>query len=715
MRNGSGKSAKRQWLKQQMCGYRVGTDVGGTFTDLVAINEVTGELLNIKLPSTPRTPAAGVMEAFREFFQTTRPEDVTAVSHATTIAVNALLGQVGLELPAVGLITTAGFRDVLEIGRQRRSELYNLFIQRPRMLVSRRYRYELEERVGFDGKVIKKLDPKSLRRIVTKLKKDDLKAVAIGFLYSYKNPEHEREVKRVLEKKCPCVFVTASHEIAPEHREYERISTAVVNSVLMPIVSVYMEELSEKIAALGITSPLCVMQSNGGIASKEVIARQPVSIVESGPAAGVVASAYYGKLLGINDVVSFDMGGTTAKAGLVRGGVPEIVTEYEVAGKVHSGRVVKGSGYPVRFPFIDLAEASAGGGTIAWVDEGVALRVGPLSAGADPGPACYGKADEPTVTDANLILGRLNPEHLLAGKMKIFEKLSKKSIEEKICSKTGLKLTEAAAGVIRIVNSSMSKILRIVSVERGYDPRQFTLIAFGGAGPMHACALAEELSISKIIVPGNPGLFSALGLLATDFTHSGIRPVMKEIDTIGTEELEEIFEDLYAQGYKIIESQKVPPRNMVFLRQLDMRYFGQGYELIVSVPEKLTEGDLSSAKESFHSKHESVYGYAAREEPIELVNARLVSIGVVARPKLPKQELADSKPSSDALLTKRKVYFEKYEGYVECPIYVREKMVAGNVILGPAVIEQYDATTVVYPDWDVHVNKIGSIEMSIKE
>jgi N-methylhydantoinase A len=697
-----------------MCGYRVGIDIGGTFTDLVALNEETGELANIKLSSTPRSPADGVINAFQRFLENKEPTSVTVLSHATTIAVNALLGQTGLELPRTGLITTAGFRDVLEIGRQRRHELYDLFIERPKTLVPRKYRYEVNERVDHNGRVIRKLDPANVRRVARRLKRDKIRAVAIGLLYSYRNPRHEKEVTRILRAECPDVYVTASHEVAPEHREYERISTTVVNAVLMPIVSRYLDDLSDRTRAFGISAPLCVMQSSGGIAPKEIAVNQPVRIVESGPAAGVIASAYYGKLLGLDNIMSLDMGGTTAKAGAIRDGVPQVVSEYEVGGKIHSGRIVKGSGYPVRFPFIDLAEASAGGGTIAWVDEGGALRVGPVSAGADPGPACYGRGSDATVTDANLVLGRLNPGCLLGGGKQISAELARRAIEKKICSETGLGLVDAAAGIVRIVNSSMTKVLRIVSVERGFDPRDFILIAFGGAGPMHACAIAEELSIKKIIVPNNPGLFSAFGLLTADFTYTQVCALMTNIREVSAQELENTFQDLQTQGKTILESQNIRPETLVFSRQLDMRYWGQAYELTVSAPEAISSEELSKIEHSFHTKHESVYGYSVTKDAVELVNARLISIGVVAPPRLPEHEVGREEPSSDALLTRREVYFEKYEGYRQCPIYTREKLAPGNVILGPAVIEQYDATSVIYPEWNARINRIGGLEIGLE-
>jgi len=354
--------------------YRVSVDIGGTFTDLVALDEQTGELTNFKVSSTPKKPADAVIEVFQQFLKRVEPEKISTITHATTIAVNALLGQLGLELPKAALITTKGFRDVLEIGRQRRHELYNLFVQRPRMLIPRKLRYEVNERMGSQGEILESLNIKNIRSLAVELKREEIKAVATTLLHSYMNPKHEQEIKNILQKAYPQTLVTCSSEIAPEYREFERTSTTVVNACLMPIVSVYMNDLSDRIQKLGVSSPFSVMQSSGGVASKNVIVEKPVSMVESGPAAGVIASSFYGKMLGIGNIVSFDMGGTTAKAGIVQGGIPEVVTEYEVAGKVHSGRIVKGSGYPVRFPFIDLAECSAGGGTIAWVDTGESLK-----------------------------------------------------------------------------------------------------------------------------------------------------------------------------------------------------------------------------------------------------------------------------------------------------------------------------------------------------
>jgi len=694
--------------------YRVAIDIGGTFTDLVALNERSGEILNIKVPSTPREPAKAVIKAFQEFLRKANNTEVSVIIHATTIAANALLGQLNLELPKTALIATKGFRDVIEVGRQSRHELYNLFIRKPRTLIPRILRFEIEERTRPKGEILTPLNKNQLESLAKQLENENVRSVAVALLCSYINQKHEHEIGKILNKALPKTYVSLSSEIAPEYREYERTSTAVVNAVLMPIVSSYLDDLQRQIRKLKVKAPLCIMQSDGGIATKNVASKKPVSMVESGPAAGVIASAFYGKLLGIENILSFDMGGTTAKAGAINEATPEVITEYEVAGKVHSGRIVKGSGYPVRYPFIDLAECSAGGGTIAWVDEGKALKVGPISAGAEPGPACYGKGGkQPTVTDANVVLRRLNPKYMLGGIMEIHPALSEKALLNQICGKIRLELTETASGIIRIANSAMAKILRIVSVERGHDPRDFVLMCFGGAGPMQGCALAEELKITKIIVPANPGLFSAHGLLAADFRNNLAKAIMKLAEEIEVKKVEDVFQKLEVEGARLLEKQRVPEVNMRFIRQMDLRYFGQSYELTIPTSKPFTEEVLHRTVENFHRKHMAIYGYAVKSEPVELVNVKLIAVGLVEKPKLKANPLRGKKPSKDTVIAKRKVFFEQNNDYIETSVYRRERLKAGNLIDGPAVIEQYDATTIVYPGWTASVDKFGNIVLSI--
>ncbi|MFW9795101.1 MAG: hydantoinase/oxoprolinase family protein, partial [Candidatus Thorarchaeota archaeon] len=675
-----------------MSRYRVAVDIGGTFTDLVVIDEDSGDILTTKVASTPQEPAKAVIEAFSRFLEKIGNAEVSVIVHGTTIATNALLGQMNLELPRTALITTEGFRDIIEIGRQRRHRLYNLFIRKPHMLIPRKLRFEVEERIGPEGRVLTPLNREQVGNLTEQLKGEDVKSVAVALLFSYRNERHELEIGEILERYLPEVCISLSSRIAPEYREYERTSTAVVNAVLMPIVSRYLDDLEREIGRLGFPAPLCIMHSDGGIGTKNIASKKPVGMVESGPAAGVIASAFYGRTIGVQSILSFDMGGTTAKAGAIQGATPEVVKEYEVAGEVHSGRIVKGSGYPVMYPFIDLAECSAGGGTIAWVDEGKALRVGPISAGAEPGPACYGKGgSKPTVTDANVVLGRLNPQYLLGGSMKIFPKLSEKAILEEICGKIRLELKEAAAGIVKIANLAMSKILRIVSLERGHDPRKFVLMSFGGAGPMHACALAEELQIEEIIVPYSPGLFSAYGLLSADFRNNFAKTIMELATEVDVKKVEDIFKNLELQGSMSLERQKVPKSRMRFVRQMDMRYFGQSYELTIPTSHPFTQEVLNGTVEGFHRKHKAIYGFAVKEETVELVNAKVMAVGIVDKPKLKKQALHGKDPPSEALTERRDVFFEKDNTFVETSIFSRERLRAGNAIEGPAVIEQYDS------------------------
>jgi len=694
--------------------YRIAVDVGGTFTDLIAMDSRTGKITAIiKVPSTPKNPEKGVIKAVEQFLQHYRSPKIKAVIHATTIATNSLLGQVGLELPKVALITTKGFRDIIEIGRQRRPRLYDFFASKPRVLVERKYRFEVSERLNANGDVVEPLSEKDVQKIIEKLREEEIKSIAVSFLHSYLNPVHELRVKELLLSTLRGVYISLSCEVAPEHREYERTCTTVVNALLLPIIEKYFLQLEEGLQKLDVKAPLLIMQSNGGVASANIAAKLPVSVIESGPAAGVIAAAYYGRMMGINNVLSFDMGGTTAKAGAVINGSPLITTEYEVGGEVHAGRIIKGSGYPVRYPFIDLAEVSAGGGSIVWVDKGGIIRVGPISAGADPGPACYGKGGEnPTITDANLILGRLNQKYLLGGKMKVFRELSEKAFRDKISAKIGVEVEEAALGAIEIANTVMSKVLRIVTVERGLDPRDFVLVAFGGAGPMHACALAEDLEISKIIVPAYPGMFSAVGLLVTDFKHTFVRSIRKIVDEIDPVELETIFGELEAKGREILRSEGVLDDQIVIRRTADMRYESQGYELSITVNNPVDENEIKELKKRFHEVHHLTYGYKVEEEAVEIVNVRMECVGLTEKPKLKVQECKLEENIEEAMIEKRTIYFENEEQWLETPVYLKDKLREGSVVFGPAIIEQYDSTIVVYPEWVAKVDSYSNVLLS---
>jgi N-methylhydantoinase A len=662
--------------------YYVGVDIGGTFTDVVLFDSISGEVNVLKIPSTPRSPEEAVMNALKDL--NIDMAEVALLNHATTVATNALLTRSGI--PEVALLTNRGFRDVLEIGRQRRPEIYNLWFTKPKPLVPRKYRLGIGGRVLADGTVKEEIPEEDLRRARKFLVRNHVKSVAISFLNSYANPVHELRAKDALSGCCDYIFI--STEVDPEYREYERTSTTVVNAALAPIVSSYLDRFVKRIGETGMKAPVYVMTSNGGLSTVQHASRMPISIIESGPAAGVLAAAFLARSVGLGSAITFDMGGTTAKAGAIMNGKPDVAYEFEAAGKTHSGRSIKGSGYAVRFPFIDLAEVSAGGGTVAWVDEGGSLRVGPKSAGAEPGPAAYGRGgSEPTITDANVLLGRLNPEYLLGGRMKIYRDLAERALEG-IGHELGMDAIDVAKGVIKLINNSMAKAISIVSLERGRDPRDFPMIAFGGAGPVHACDLAEEMEMREVLIPEHPGLFSAYGLLTVDVTRLYAAPVFDR-------DPHEVIERLEARARDELERDGF--RDLYMEELVDVRYRGQSYEIAVEY------GDGSHLRERFESEHERIYGYTSRD-PVEIVSAK-----VVARARIPKIELRRRK-ARDVIpepVSHRVAYVSG--GFVEVPVYTREALPPGARGSGPAVIEEYDSTTVVNGGWEWEVDEFMSI------
>ncbi|MBV9149921.1 MAG: hydantoinase/oxoprolinase family protein [Candidatus Eremiobacteraeota bacterium] len=668
--------------------FQIGIDVGGTFTDLVAIDQ-DGSIATLKVPSTPAEPAKAVLDALKAF-QAQHPDaEIAMLCHSTTIATNALLGQVGLELPRVALITTAGFRDLIEIGRQNRSELYNLFVERPRSLVKRDDRLCIRERIDHRGDILLELNEDDVRAAINQLKAANIHAVAIGFLNSYTNADHERRTAALVADALPEISLTQSAEVNPEYREYERFSTAVVNAALSPIVGRYVNALREGVADQGIRAPLYVMQSHGGMRDASDVAAAPATIIESGPGSGVIAAAALAKRRGIKHVLSFDMGGTTAKAGTIIDGRVQLAHEFEAAGSVHGGRPAKGSGYPVRFPLIDLAEASAGGGTIASANDARALQVGPQSAGADPGPACYGKADLVTVTDANVVLGRLRNDALLGGTFPIEAKRSQSAIAA-LAAKVGLSPLETAAGIIRLVDNEMAKILRIVTVERGQDPRGFTLFAFGGNGPLHACAIAEDLDIRSVVVPPSPGLFSAFGLIVAPLQSAVVMPIMQPAMQCQDAELRDSFKELRKRAIEQLRPQiardSAAFESEAFTETIDARYEGQSYELSVLAKPTITENVAA-----FHHAHAEAYGYSVESEPVEFVNLRV-------RASVPRKTLAYrfqlhpvQKPAD-----RRRVWLDG--DWRDVPVLSRDRLPKRG-IKGPAIIDEYDGTTLIPQDW----------------
>jgi len=699
-------------------GVRIAVDVGGTFTDVVGVDESSGKIIRLKVLTTPRDPSEGVVtgvskavEALRRLKGVTNGIRVDVVVHATTIGTNTFLGQVGLDVPKVGLITTDGFRDLLEIGRQRRPELYNVFFEKPKPLVPRRLRLTVPERIGPGGQVITPLDEGRVEEAAKALREEGVESVAVFFLHSYVNPVHEARAKEILIKALQGKYVVTSHEVDPEYREFERLSTTVVNAALMPVLAKYFAKLDAELRRFGVSGDrLLIMKSDGGFAKPSEACRVPASTIESGPAAGVIAAAHLAKELGIRNALSFDMGGTTAKISTIVNGVPEATEEFEVGGVVHKGRLIKGSGYVVRYPHIDLVEVSAGGGTIAWVDEAGHLRVGPYSAGSDPGPACYGRGGtEPTVTDANLILGRLG-EALAGGEVRVRKGLAIKAFKDRVCGPAGLGLEEAAHGVIKLANTEMGRAIRIATVEKGYDPREFTLIAFGGAGPMHACELAEELGVAKVVIPQAPGVFSALGLLLADYRHEFKASVLRSTAELSDEELEEIYASLEAKALETLLREGVSKDDVVLMRYADLRYVKQSYELSVEAPRPVPKGGVAKLREAFDRRHEEIYGYSMKDE-VMVVKVRVTAVGRVRKPSL--RVLREITGGGNALAGVRKAFFGK-TGWVEAKVFRRAVLPPDSVIAGPALIEEYDSVTVVPPGWSCRVDGLGNLLLEFR-
>ena len=691
-----------------MTAWRVGIDIGGTFTDAALVDGETGQVRVVKVLTTPEDPAKGFMIALERGLAECGAggRDVAAVVHATTVATNAIIEG---KTARVGMLVTRGFRDILEIGRQIRSRLYDVHLQKPAPLVPRRWSLEVSERLDAEGRVLEPLDVGEVRAAVRRLRDERVEAVVICFLHSYLNPVHERAAAAIVREEMPDTWLSVSSEVCPEFREYLRGSTAAVNAAVMPIVSRYVDALESRLAALGATAPFYVMQSNGGVMTSASAKERPVYMVESGPAAGVIAAGVVAAPYRYANVLSFDMGGTTAKVGLIQDGQLRPSTEMEVGAQavtpLGEGR---GGGYPVRTPVIDLVEVGAGGGSEAWIDAGGALRVGPRSAGARPGPACYGRGGTtPTITDANLVLGRLNAGFFLGGEMALDAEAARRAVAERVAAPLALDPIAAAAGIVEIANAHMIGAMRLVSVQRGYDPRDFVLVAFGGAGPLHANALAQELGIPAVLVPPNPGIASAVGMLMTDLRHEFVTTRRLSLDALTPATLEALFAEFLKEGAARLDRDGVPAADRRMLRSVDLRYHGQSFELPITVPAgALTAADIAQLRAEFDAAHERAYGYAAPEDAVELVNVRLAAIGVTPRPRrapLP----AGGRDAAGALKGTREVWFA--EGWRKTGVFVRTKLLAGNVVAGPAIVEEHDASTLVHPGWAATVDEHGNL------
>lgn len=687
--------------------YRFGFDIGGTFTDFVLVDTVTGAVRTYKTLTTPKAPAAAVVEGWRELVGT---PDVGALAvelavHGTTLITNALIEQEGA---VTGLVTTKGFRDVLEMRKEMRYDIYDLLITLPDPLVPRPLRLEIDERITASGAVLRPVDTEQLAAVAESFRAANVESVAVCFLHSYRNAAHEQAAGAWLREHLPGVTVSLSSEVAPEIREYERTSTTVSNAYVQPIAESYLRALGDELRNEGFARELYLMLSSGGITTLETAARFPIRLVESGPAAGVLAAVFYGELIGERDLVSFDMGGTTAKMCLIKDGRPAMANTFEIA-RVH--RFKRGSGLPVQVRSIELIEIGAGGGSIARIDELGLLKVGPSSAGADPGPACYGLGGtEPTVTDADLVLGYLNPGNFLGGRMKLSVEAAEESIRRVLAEPLGMSVVEAAWGVHQVVNASMTAATRIHVAERGADVRRMRMISFGGAGPVHADAVARALKMRGTIIPSGAGVTSALGFLTAPTSFELARSVVGPLTTDRFDELDKVYAQLEEEGRELLAGAGVAESDMRFVLQADLRHAGQGHDIVVELPyARLTGVDLEGALHPlFYDRYESVYGHAHRHLSLEIVTCRLTASG--PRPTLAIEPNSDAPASStEALSGFRPAYFPDEGGFVETAIYDRTALAPGAVFRGPAVIEEKDSTAVIGPGASIAIDRFLNV------
>jgi N-methylhydantoinase A len=683
-----------------MARYRVGTDIGGTFTDLCVLEEETGDFFNLKVSTTPKDFTQGVIESLEHFFQNGRtPGDVSLLFHATTVATNALLEQKGGN---TWLVITEGYSGIYEtpdLSAIRPGSYDYLCYPKPRLLVPQRRTIEIPERIGANGEVVIGLDEVETRRRLETLKGSGAQAVAVCLLFSFLNPAHEQRLRELIQEVLPAGHVYLSSEVLPQIREYPRLATTVTNAYVAPIVIKYIDRLEQELQARRFHRRLYIMQSTGGSLTTGLARKIPVQLIESGPAAGVLAAAYIGRQTHQAKIISFDMGGTTAKAGLIEDCEPRTVSRFQ------AGEWLLG------VPSLDLIEIGSGGGSIAGIDETGMLKVGPQSAGADPGPACYPKGGSaPTVTDADLVLGWLNPEFFLGGRMKLDLAAARRAIQKRVADPLGLDVIKGADGIVKIVNSHMVEALRLVTVARGEDPREFALVAFGGCGPVHAAKLAEELRIAKVIVPTVPGVASAMGLLVSDLKRDYTRTRVGDVERVAAFEVQSHFDALETTAKAEMLGEKIPGHSIHFERALELRYAIQKYELSVPVKTgELTEIDKALWRRLFDERHEQHYGTRAAAQKVEIVNYRLTARVPLPRPD-PKIYPLSGESAIAALKEYRRAYFD---GWTACPVYARDRLGHGNRLTGPAIIEQVDSTIVIHLGQKACVDRFGNVIIEI--
>lgn len=681
---------------------RVATDIGGTFTDLVAV-DAQGKTILTKSHTTPPNFEEGVIDVIKK--SGIRPEEIEDFIHGTTTIINALTERKGAK---TALITTKGFRDVLEIARCNRPDLFNMVFAKPRPFIPRYLRKEVTERVAYDGTVLTPLVEEDIKAAVEYFRKEGVEAIAVCYINSYANDAHEKRTVEVIKELWPEVFVTSSIEVTKEWREYERTSTIALNSYVMPVASSYVDHLDSRLKEIGCHAKEYIMQSNGGTTTFEQAKQTPINMVESGPVAGVYGSAIIGKIIGENNIIAFDVGGTTAKCSLIDQGEVKVTTEYRIE------RTESYAGYPIMAPVVDIVEIGNGGGSIAWIDEAGSLKVGPQSAGALPGPVAYGiGGTEPTTTDACLVTGRLSAKNF---DNEVDMENVKRAIQEKVGDAFGMNVEDAAMSILRVAEANMYNALKLISVRRGYDPRDFTMVAFGGGGPMHCAYLAKELNIRKVVVPIAAPVFSAWGMLMTDVRHDYIQTNIRRMNEVKAEELNSMWESLVAQADEQFAREGIGKENVVYSFIADMRYMGQEHTVKVKVPPlPWTEETKEEIINRFHDTHEHFYTFRLPDTPTEIVNLHLVAYGRLAKP-----ELAEIAPHEgdvkEAVKEVRKVYFTD-DGWMDTPIYDREALGSGVVLEGPVIVEEAAASTVVAKGQKLTVDTYGNliIETEVQE
>ena len=676
---------------------RLGVDIGGTFTDITVLEEDTGKVTIAKVSSRRTDPAGALVESVEQglALADVNPAEVSLLVHGSTLVTNAVLEN---KLPKCALVTTAGFRDVLEIGRHFRPDMYDLMQDKPLPVVPRERRYGITERTGATGEILAEPDRSEGDTLIDAIRDDAAEAVAVCLLNSFQSPHNEARVRDWLRQGLPGVSISASHDVCREIREFERMSTVALNAAAMPLVQRYLEDVTPRVRALLPNANVLLMQSNGGSLTVAASRDYPVRLITSGPAGGALAVQRTGKAVRARSLLGVDMGGTSTDISLIHDGELRMTTDGEVAG------------HPVKLPMIEINTIGAGAGSIAWLDDRNGLHVGPHSAGADPGPAAYGRGGtEPTVADANIVLGRLHPDRFLGGAMKVDMEAARAAVRGRIAEPLGMSVEAAAAGIIRIANANMERAVRVSSAEKGYDPRDIVLLAFGGAGPLHAAALARAARIPTVLVPPQPGVFSAVGLVMADIRHDFVRSRILRGGEITAERLDALFARLDEEAKAALERDAVPADRRRLRRSADIRYSGQAYEVPVPVPDgTLDESAVEAVTRSFHDLHRQLYAHDNPGRPIEFVSGRVAAIGLMDAPGLPEMETRTEGVATEH----RRVYFDETQDWVDTAIYDRGALGPGHAFTGPAVVEQMDTTTVVHPGQRATVDTWGNLMIS---